>query len=71
MSHTLALWISVFLLLGNAFFVGAEFAAMAARRSSVRVPPSSRIAFLTFSAVSPASPQSPSAGYTMLLPASG
>jgi CBS domain containing-hemolysin-like protein len=34
-SHTLALWISVFLLLGNAFFVGAEFAAMAARRSTL------------------------------------
>ena len=33
MSHALALWISVLLLLGNAFFVGAEFAAMAARRS--------------------------------------
>ena len=35
MSHALALWISVFLLLGNAFFVGAEFAAMAARRSTL------------------------------------
>jgi CBS domain containing-hemolysin-like protein len=34
-SQTLALWISVFLLLGNAFFVGAEFAAMAARRSTL------------------------------------
>ena len=34
-SHTLALWISVLLLLGNAFFVGAEFAAMAARRSTL------------------------------------
>ena len=34
-------------------------AAMASRRSSVRVPPSSRMAFFTFSAVSPASPQSP------------
>jgi CBS domain containing-hemolysin-like protein len=34
-SHALALWISVFLLLGNAFFVGAEFAAMAARRSTM------------------------------------
>jgi len=35
MSHTLALWVSLFLLLGNAFFVGAEFAAMASRRSSL------------------------------------
>jgi len=34
-SHSVALWISVFLLLGNAFFVGAEFAAMAARRSTL------------------------------------
>jgi len=35
MNHALALWISLFLLLGNAFFVGAEFAAMASRRSSL------------------------------------
>ncbi|GAA1893270.1 hemolysin family protein [Lapillicoccus jejuensis] len=35
MSHTVALWVSVLLLLGNAFFVGAEFAAMAARRSTL------------------------------------
>lgn len=35
MSQSTALWISVFLLFGNAFFVGAEFAAMAARRSSL------------------------------------
>ncbi len=35
MSHALALWISVLLLLGNAFFVGAEFAAMAGRRSTL------------------------------------
>src|SRR5450756_501454 len=33
MSHSAALWLSVFLLLGNAFFVGAEFAVMTARRS--------------------------------------
>ena len=33
MSHPLALWLSLFLLLGNAFFVGAEFAVMTARRS--------------------------------------
>jgi len=33
MSHTGALWLSLFLLLGNAFFVGAEFAVMTARRS--------------------------------------
>jgi CBS domain containing-hemolysin-like protein len=32
-SHTAALWLSTFLLLGNAFFVGAEFAVMTARRS--------------------------------------
>lgn len=35
MSHSVALWVSLALLLGNAFFVGAEFAAMAARRSSL------------------------------------
>ena len=35
MSHATALWISLVLLLGNAFFVGAEFAAMAARRSTL------------------------------------
>ena len=29
------LWISLLLLLGNAFFVGAEFAVMAARRSQL------------------------------------
>jgi CBS domain containing-hemolysin-like protein len=33
MSHVAALWLSLFLLLGNAFFVGAEFAVMTARRS--------------------------------------
>lgn len=33
MSTGLALWLSLFLLLGNAFFVGAEFAVMVARRS--------------------------------------
>lgn len=33
MSTAQALWLSLFLLLGNAFFVGAEFAVMAARRS--------------------------------------
>ena len=33
MSHTAALWLSLFLLLANAFFVGAEFAVMTARRS--------------------------------------
>jgi CBS domain containing-hemolysin-like protein len=32
-SHAAALWLSAFLLLGNAFFVGAEFAVMTARRS--------------------------------------
>lgn len=35
MSHASALWISLGLLLGNAFFVGAEFAAMAARWSAL------------------------------------
>ena len=35
MSHSVALWISVVLLLGNAFLVGAEFSAMAARRSTL------------------------------------
>jgi len=33
MSHSAALWLSLFLLLANAFFVGAEFAVMTARRS--------------------------------------
>ena len=33
MSHAVALWLSLFLLLGNAFFVGAEFAVMTARRA--------------------------------------
>jgi CBS domain containing-hemolysin-like protein len=33
MSHIGALWLSLFLLLANAFFVGAEFAVMTARRS--------------------------------------
>lgn len=33
MSHAAALWLAVCLLLGNAFFVGAEFAVMTARRS--------------------------------------
>src|SRR5664279_1177282 len=33
MSHQGALWLSALLLLGNAFFVGAEFAVMTARRS--------------------------------------
>lgn len=35
MTRSLALWISLVLLLANAFFVGAEFAAMAARRSTL------------------------------------
>ncbi|HEX8972694.1 hemolysin family protein [Oryzihumus sp.] len=35
MSPSVALWLSFFLLLGNAFFVGAEFAVMAARRSQL------------------------------------
>ncbi|HET7659196.1 MAG TPA: hemolysin family protein [Oryzihumus sp.] len=35
MSPSLALWLSLLLLLGNAFFVGAEFAVMAARRSQL------------------------------------
>jgi CBS domain containing-hemolysin-like protein len=35
MSHSAALWLSLALLLGNAFFVGAEFAVMAARRSQL------------------------------------
>ena len=33
MSHSAALWLALLLLLGNAFFVGAEFAVMTARRS--------------------------------------
>ena len=33
MSPSAAVWLSLFLLLSNAFFVGAEFAVMAARRS--------------------------------------
>ncbi|MEP6799305.1 MAG: CNNM domain-containing protein, partial [Lapillicoccus sp.] len=35
MSHSAALWVSLLLLFGNAFFVGAEFSAMAARRSTL------------------------------------
>ncbi|MTB73286.1 DUF21 domain-containing protein [Arsenicicoccus sp. MKL-02] len=35
MNTATALWISLLLLLGNAFFVGAEFALMAARRSQL------------------------------------
>lgn len=35
MSHAAALWLSLLLLLGNAFFVGAEFGVMAARRSQL------------------------------------
>ena len=35
MSHAAALWVSLGLLLANAYFVGAEFAAMAARRSTL------------------------------------
>jgi CBS domain containing-hemolysin-like protein len=35
MSHPVALWLSLFLLLANAFFVGAEFAVMAARRAQL------------------------------------
>ncbi len=35
MSHSAALWLSLLLLLGNAFFVGSEFAVMAARRSQL------------------------------------
>ena len=33
MSHSSDIWLAVFLLAGNAFFVGAEFAVMTARRS--------------------------------------
>ena len=33
MSHSSAIWLAVFLLAGNAFFVGAEFAVMTTRRS--------------------------------------
>lgn len=35
MSTATALWISLFLLIGNAFFVGAEFAVMSVRRSQL------------------------------------
>ena len=35
MSRTVALWLSLLLLLGNAFFVGAEFAVISARRSQL------------------------------------
>jgi CBS domain containing-hemolysin-like protein len=35
MSHSAALWLSLLLLLGNAFFVGAEFAVISARRSQI------------------------------------
>ena len=46
MSHSMALWISLGLLLANAFFVGAEFAAMAARRSALEPLAAARIAAL-------------------------
>lgn len=35
MSTTTAVWVAVLLLAGNAFFVGAEFAILSARRSSI------------------------------------
>ena len=35
MSTSAALWISLLLLVGNAFFVGAEFAIMSVRRSQL------------------------------------
>ena len=35
MSTATALWVSLLLLLGNAFFVGGEFAVISARRSQV------------------------------------
>lgn len=35
MSSTTALWVSILLLVGNAFFVGAEFAVMSVRRSQI------------------------------------
>ena len=38
MSTPLALTISLFLLAGNAFFVGAEFALISARRSGASLP---------------------------------
>ena len=38
MSHSSALWLAVFLLAGNAFFVGAEFAVISARTSVMSVP---------------------------------
>ena len=35
MSTQAAIWLGVVLLLGNAFFVGAEFALVSARRTKV------------------------------------
>jgi CBS domain containing-hemolysin-like protein len=37
MSPVAALWLSLLLLLGNAFFVGAEFALVSARRTKVEL----------------------------------
>src|SRR5215213_5569746 len=53
MSTTVALALSAFLLLANAFFVGAEFALVSARRSEIepRVAAGSRAARVTLSAM--------------------
>src|SRR5215211_6063712 len=53
MSTTLALTLSAFLLLANAFFVGAEFALVSARRSEIepRVAAGGRAARITLAAM--------------------
>src|SRR6478609_5342559 len=53
MSTGLAIGISVFLLAANAFFVGAEFALISARRSSIepRAADGSRAATITLKAM--------------------
>ena len=53
MSTTAALWLGLVLLLGNAFFVGAEFALVSARRTKVepRAAEGSRVARTTLRAM--------------------
>ncbi|GGC16081.1 hemolysin family protein [Cellulomonas carbonis] len=53
MSDVTALWIAVLLLLGNAFFVGAEFALISARRTQIepRAAAGSRAARVTIRAM--------------------
>ena len=53
MSNTAALWLGLLLLLGNAFFVGSEFALVSARRTKVepKAAEGSRVARTTLRAM--------------------